>query len=55
MVIITVLDNILETPPPEGEVETDEVGVGIVTSSENYGRFLLRNQETVDLGLRNIG
>lgn len=37
--IVEVLDNLLA--PIEKEVETDDVGVDIVTSSESYGSYLL--------------
>lgn len=54
LVIVTVLDNILDAPP-KGEVENDDVGVAVVTSSENYGKFLLGSHENLTLGMGNIG
>ena len=39
--IVEVLDNILATPSSSEEVENDDVGIGIITSTENYGKYLL--------------
>ena len=40
LVIVEVLDNVLV--PNDEETMTDKVGINIITSSENYGSFLLK-------------
>ncbi len=54
--IIEVLDNVLTVN--EGGVMTDDVGVNIITSSENYGKYLLNEleqQPNVNITGDNVG
>lgn len=46
LVIIEVLDNVLT--PPEMEMSGEEVGMGILKSSETYGEFLLTSLTNQD-------
>ena len=52
--IVEVLDNLLAAPAEEGE-KSDQVGVSIIASSENYGKFLLESDESLTLATENIG
>jgi len=58
--VVEVLDSIL-TPPDEGmEMLSDQVGVNLVVSSENYGRYLLgalegQGQDNLTLLKENLG
>ncbi len=53
--IVEVLDNVLASTLGK-EAESDEVGVAIITSAENYGRYLLGEKENVSvIDMENIG